>query len=187
MKNKIIEFIKTLYSKHVQRFLYKLKEHWIFYSAIGLTAVYLYGMIVSSFINAVHNFATNTDEKIFTINPIKCIAAVFTPYGLGITFYIVIMYLLIHQNWVGYITGVKIKKDERNFYTVNEGTHGTSGWMDKKHMQKTFLMGEADKVKGPILGKVDVGGYYEYLGLNSGNGLNKHIMTYGVRKLSALP
>ena len=60
MKNKIIEFIKTLYSKHVQRFLYKLKEHWIFYSAIGLTAVYLYGMIVSSFINAVHNFATNT-------------------------------------------------------------------------------------------------------------------------------
>ena len=48
MKNKIIEFIKTLYSKHVQRFLYKLKEHWIFYSAIGLTAVYLYGMIVSS-------------------------------------------------------------------------------------------------------------------------------------------
>ena len=51
MKNKIIEFIKTLYSKHVQRFLYKLKEHWIFYSAIGLTAVYLYGMIVSSFIN----------------------------------------------------------------------------------------------------------------------------------------
>ena len=66
-------------------FLYKLKEHWIFYSAIGLTAVYLYGMIVSSFINAVHNFATNTDEKIFTLNPIKCIAAVFTPYGLGIT------------------------------------------------------------------------------------------------------
>lgn len=110
MKNKIIEFIKTLYSKHVQRFLYKLKEHWIFYSAIGLTAVYLYGMIVSSFINAVHNFATNTDEKIFTLNPIKCIAAVFTPYGLGITFYIVIMYLLIHQNWVGYITGVKNKK-----------------------------------------------------------------------------
>ncbi len=75
--------------------------------------------------------------------------------------------------------GSENKKDERNFYTVNEGTHGTSGWMDKKHMQKTFLMGEADKVKGPILGKVDVGGYYEYLGLNSGNGLNKHIMTYG--------
>ena len=86
MKNKIIEFIKTLYSKHVQRFLYKLKEHWIFYSAIGLTAVYLYGMIVSSFINAVHNFATIPMKNI-TINPIKCIAAVFTPYGLGITLY----------------------------------------------------------------------------------------------------
>ncbi len=37
-------------------------------------------------------------------------------------FFILIMYLLIKQNWLQYITGVKIKKDERNFYTVNEGT-----------------------------------------------------------------
>ena len=56
------------------------------------------------------------------------------------------MYLLIKQNWLQYITGVKIKKDERNFYTVNEGTHGTSGWMDRKDMKKTFLIGTADSV-----------------------------------------
>ena len=115
----------------------------------------------------------------FTLNPIKCIGAVFTPQGLGIAFFILIMYLLIKQNWLQYITGVKIKKDERNFYTVNEGTHGTSGWMDRKDMKKTFLIGTADSVEGAILGKLARRGFYEYLGLNADNGLNKHIMIYG--------
>ena len=104
------------------------------YSAMTLTGLYLYGMVVASFRGALHNFVTNTNEKMFTLNPIKCLAAVFTPQGLGIAFFILIMYLLIKQDWLGYITGVKIKKDERNFYTVNEGTHGTSArlipWRD---------------------------------------------------------
>lgn len=179
MLNRIIKIIKTLYNEKVRRFVYKIKEHWVIYSAMTLMGLYLYGMVVASFIGALHNFATNTDEKMFTLNPVKCLAAVFTPQGMGIAFFILIMYLLIKQDWLGYITGVKIKKDERNFYTVNEGTHGTSGWMDRKDMKKTFLIGSADSVEGPILGKLAVGGVYEYLGLNADNGLNKHIMTYG--------
>ncbi|MGN0106660.1 MAG: hypothetical protein ACI4A5_03035, partial [Hominilimicola sp.] len=166
MKN-IIKFIKTLYCERIRRFACKLREHWIIYSASVLTVLYLYGMVVASFMGAVHNFMTNTDEKMFTLNPIKCIGAVFTPYGLGIAFFVLIMYLLIKQDWLQYITGVKIKKDERNFFTVNEGTHGTSGWMNKKEMKKTFLMGDADSVEGPILGKIAVGGMYQYLGLNA--------------------
>ena len=146
---------------------------------MALTGLYLYGMVVASFRGALYNFMTNTDGKMFTLNPIKCIGAVFTPQGLGIAFFILIMYLLIKQNWLQYITGVKIKKDERNFYTVNEGTHGTSGWMDRKDMKKTFLIGTADSVEGAILGKLARRGFYEYLGLNADNGLNKHIMIYG--------
>ncbi|MCI8521127.1 MAG: type IV secretory system conjugative DNA transfer family protein [Clostridia bacterium] len=176
---KVLEYIKTLYCEKVQRFIYQFKEHWIFYCSVGLIGLYLYGMIVASFIWAFHNFMANTDDKMFTLNPIKCLAAVFTPQGLGIAFFVLIMYLLIKQDWLQYITGVKIKKDERNFYTVNEGTHGTSGWMDKKDMKKTFLLGDADTIKGAILGKVASGGMYQYLGLNADNGLNKHIMTYG--------
>lgn len=180
MLNRIIKIIKTLYNERVRRFVYKIKEHWVIYSAMTLTGLYLYGMVVASFRGALHNFVTNTNEKMFTLNPIKCLAAVFTPQGLGIAFFILIMYLLIKQDWLGYITGVKIKKDERNFYTVNEGTHGTSGWMDRKDMKKTFLIGSADSVEGPILGKIAGRGcVYEYLGLNAENGLNKHIMTYG--------
>ena len=146
---------------------------------MALTGLYLYGMVVASFRGALYNFMTNTDGKMFTLNPIKCIGAVFTPQGLGIAFFILIMYLLIKQNRLQYITGVKIKKDERNFYTVNEGTHGTSGWMDRKDMKKTFLIGTADSVEGAILGKLARRGFYEYLGLNADNGLNKHIMIYG--------
>lgn len=176
---KLIKLIKTLYNEKVRRFVYKIKEHWVIYSVMVLMGLYFYGMVVASFIGALHNFVLNTDEKMFTLNPIKCLAAVFTPQGLGIAFFILIMYLLIKQDWLQYITGVKIKKDERNFYTVNEGTHGTSGWMDKKDMKKTFLIGSADSVEGPILGKLAVGGVYEYLGMNAENGLNKHVMVYG--------
>ena len=57
--------------------------------------------------------------------------------------------------------------------------HGTSGWMDRKDMKKTFLIGTADSVEGAILGKLARRGFYEYLGLNADNGLNKHIMIYG--------
>ncbi len=57
--------------------------------------------------------------------------------------------------------------------------HGTSGWMDRKDMKKTFLIGTADSVEGAILGKLARRGFYEYLGLNADNGWNKHIMIYG--------
>ncbi len=55
---------------------------------MALTGLYLYGMVVASFRGALYNFMTNTDGKMFTLNPIKCIGAVFTPQGLGIAFFL---------------------------------------------------------------------------------------------------
>ena len=179
MGKRIIEMPARLYKKYLQRHINKFKEHWLFYTSVALTAVYLYGIIVNSFIMAVGNFAQNSDAPVFTLNPLKCFAAVFSVYGFGIAFFVFVMYMLIKKDWLGYITGVKVKKDERNFYTVNEGTHGTSGWMDKKDIQKTFLVGEADTVEGPILGKIDSGDYCSYLGMNTNNGLNRHVLIYG--------
>ena len=48
---------------------------------------------------------------------------------LGRDFFTFIMYVLMTGKWLHLITGVKITKDERNFFISNEGTHGTSGWM----------------------------------------------------------
>ena len=43
---KLIKLIKTLYNENVRHFVYKIKEHWIIYSVMALTGLYLYGMVV---------------------------------------------------------------------------------------------------------------------------------------------
>ena len=110
--------------------------------------------------------------------------AVFTPQGLGVLFFIFIMYVLIAGKWIYLITGVKITKDERNFYVTNEGTHGTSGWMSKKEREKILLSDTADNLPCTILCKLKDSPYEddrfsEYLGMRADSGLNKHILIYG--------
>ena len=161
----------------------KIKEHFWFYFFGVLAFTYLYGIVIRSFRTALSNFLNGTDENIFTLNPLKCLAAVFTPQGVGIIFFLFIMYALISGKWLHLITGVKITKDERNFFVSNEGSHGTSGWMTKKECVKILESGTADELPCTILCKTKDSGFSdefaEYLGLRSDSGLNKHIIAYG--------
>lgn len=161
----------------------KIKEHFWFYFFGVLAFTYLYGIVIRSFRMALSNFLNGTDENIFTLNPVKCLAAVFTPQGVGVIFFLFIMYALISGKWLHLITGVKITKDERNFFVSNEGSHGTSGWMTKKERVKILESGTADKLPCTILCKTKDSGFSdefaEYLGLRSDSGLNKHIIAYG--------
>ena len=161
----------------------KIKEHFWFYFFGMLAFTYLYGIVIRSFRTALSNFLNGTDENIFTLNPVKCLAAVFTPQGVGIIFFLFIMYALISGKWLHLITGVKITKDERNFFVSNEGSHGTSGWMTKKECVKIFESGTADELPCTILCKTKDSGFSDefadYLGLRSDSGLNKHIIAYG--------
>ena len=161
----------------------KIKEHFWFYFFGVLAFTYLYGIVIRSFRTALSNFLNGTDENIFTLNPVKCLAAVFTPQGVGIIFFLFIMYALISGKWLHLITGVKITKDERNFFVSNEGSHGTSGWMTKKERVKILESGTADELPCTILCKTKDSGFSdefaEYLGLRSDSGLNKHIIAYG--------
>lgn len=161
----------------------KIKEHfWLYFFGV-LAFTYLYGIVIRSFITALSNFLTGTDENIFTFNPVKCLAAVFTPQGVGVIFFLFIMCALISGKWLHLITGVKITKDERNFFVSNEGSHGTSGWMTKKERVKILESGTADELPCTILCKTKDSGFSdefaEYLGLRSDSGLNKHIIAYG--------
>lgn len=161
----------------------KIKEHfWLYFFGV-LAFTYLYGIVIRSFITALSNFLTGTDENIFTFNLVKCLAAVFTPQGVGVIFFLFIMYALISGKWLHLITGVKITKDERNFFVSNEGSHGTSGWMTKKERVKIFESGTADELPCTILCKTKDSGFSdefaEYLGPRSDSGLNKHIIAYG--------
>ena len=161
----------------------KIKEHFWFYFFGVLAFTYLYGIVIRSFRTALSNFLNGTDENIFTLNPVKCLAAVFTPQGVGVIFFLFIMYALISGKWLHLITGVKITKDERNFFVSNEGSHGTSGWMTKKERVKILESGTADELPCTILCKTKDSGFSdefaEYLGLRSDSGLNKHIIAYG--------
>ena len=94
----------------------KIKEHFWFYFFGVLAFTYLYGIVIRSFRTALSNFLNGTDENIFTLNPVKCLAAVFTPQGVGVIFFLFIMYALISGKWLHLITGIKIPKDERNFF-----------------------------------------------------------------------
>lgn len=161
----------------------KIKEHfWLYFFGV-LAFTYLYGIVIRSFRMALSNFLNGTDENIFTLNPVKCFAAVFTPQGVGVIFFLFIMYALISEKWLHLITGVKITKDERNFFVSNEGSHGTSGWMTKKERVKILESGTADELPCTILCKTKDSGFSdefsEYLGLRSDSGLNKHIIAYG--------
>ena len=132
--------LKELIAKHprLEKAIAKFMEHPILYVVGTVVIIYLYGVFINSFITALYNFNNGTAEPVFSLNPIKCIEAAFTPQGLGVIFFLFIMYALISGKWIHLITGVKITKDERNFFVSNEGTHGTSGWMTKKE-QEAFL------------------------------------------------
>lgn len=162
----------------------KIKEHIWFYLVCTIGGIYLYGICINSIINATKNFASGTDAKTLSLNPVKCFAAVFTLQGLGVLFFILVMLTLLSGKWVGYITGVKITKDERNFNISNEGTHGTSGWMTKQEQKKVLQSGSADSLPCPILCKIKDGMYEDdrfadYIGLRTDTGLNSHTMVYG--------
>lgn len=171
-------------NEKIQKWYCKIKEHFWFTLVCVLTALYIYGICINSIRTAMRNFENGTAYKTLSLNPIKCFAAIFTPQGLGVLFFILIMLTLLSGKWVGYITGVKITKDERNFNISNEGTHGTSGWMTKKEQKKVLQSGSADSLPCPILCKIKDGIYEDdrfadYVGLRTDVGLNSHTMVYG--------
>jgi type IV secretion system protein VirD4 len=169
--------IKKYCGKKAYALLLSIKENWRPYLSGLLIALYFYGMLVNSFNTAMNNFKFNLSGKILTLNPFRNIPAAFSSAGFGIIFFIGIMYALYSKKWSHLLTGVKVTKDKRGFYMVDEGTHGTSGWMCEKETQKVFNIGAADEIESPILGKLEENG--DYLGVKGNIGLNRHIMVYG--------
>ena len=183
-KKEIICFVEKILKKNDKLYaIYgRIRAHPWYYLGFTLLFLYLYGMAVNSFLTASHNFRTGDELKTLSLNPFKCFSAVFTPQSLGMLFFIAAMYFLITGKLMPFITGVKVTKDERNFYVSNEGTHGTSGWMDKAERQKVLVTDKADALPCPILGRLKSSpydGYSDYIGLRKDSGLNKHVMVYG--------
>ena len=99
------------------------------YIVMGLLALYFYGILLRFIGIGALNFRTGAEEAWFTWNPIRNILAIFTPYGILITLFLVIMYCLFSKKGYALISGYRTVRDkERGIELLPEGTHGTSGW-----------------------------------------------------------
>lgn len=147
------------------------------YIAVGALILSFYGMVVRCIGIGVMNFRNGTDEEWFTLNPFTNIGALFTPYGMMITIFVVLMYCLFTKKGYQLLSGYKTVRDkERGIEILPEGTHGTSGWMNKNEMSKVLTKGSLDTLDETLFGKLDNG---EYVALKDVRGMNKNIMIYG--------
>ena len=163
------------------------KSKWKLYVPLVLTGWYFYGMLINSIhLGIVSVFGTNSDAvgSIWVVNPFSNLLAVFTPTGLAVSGFCVIMFCLLTKRGYIWFSGYKYIRDRRGFDILPDGTHGTSGFMDKKERAAVLLTGSLQELKGTILGKDkqdpgDSDKYASYVTLRPDCGLTEHIMVYG--------
>ncbi len=173
---RLLEKLKALEDK-LNGFISKQKERLPKLILLGIVILYFYGMVVRLVGVGVMNFRNATTEEWFTLNPFRNIGAIFTPYGMMITIFVVLMYCLFTKKGYQLLSGYKTVRDkERGIEILPEGTHGTSGWMNKNELLEVLEKGELDSLEETLFGKLDSG---EYVSLKDMRGMNKNIIIYG--------
>ena len=173
---RLSEKLKVLEDK-INGFFSKQKDKLPKLILLGTVILYFYGMVVRLIGVGALNFRNATNEEWFTLNPFKNIGAIFTPYGIMITLFIVLMYCLFTKKGYQLLSGYKTVKDkERGIEILLEGTHGTSGWMNKNELSEVLEKGDLDSLDETLFGKLDTG---EYVALKDMRGMNKNVIIYG--------
>lgn len=163
----------------------KRLSHWIGgHLPLLLAGWYFYGMLINSVrlgIDSTFRAPGSPEIKsIWVLNPIKNLLAVFTPTGLGVTFFCVVMVCLITKKGYHWLSGYKFERDPRGFDIVTEGTHGTGGWWTKRQeIEKLIDIGPPEQLEGILIGKQGETGEEEYLAMKPELPLNRHVMIYG--------
>jgi len=157
--------ILTLLTEKLQAVSQKLKKvlkepkHRRLAIALCLLFFYLAG-IIAQFNNNRYQWSPGKDLRLPSINPLKGIAMLFTPFGAqaiaGLFFFTlicVLLYFLFKEDR----TGMKYDK-KRNFWYSEKGVYGTAGWMSDAEILKNFDLtpeAEAGNVKEVIYGIKD--------------------------------
>ena len=179
--------ISARWGKKLDRFLERRKGKWKLYVPLALFCWYFYGMLINSVrlgIESTFGGDPTSVTTIWVVNPYSNWLAVFTPTGLGVTGFCVLMFCLITKKGYLWFSGYKYIHDQRGFDILPDGTHGTSGFMSRKEQEKVLLTGPISELSGTILGKQkddpdDDDKYAEYVSLRPDCGLTEHIMAYG--------
>ena len=126
------------------------------YIPLGLLGWYLYGMFLNSIrLGTAVTFHTGGEEikSIWVFNPLRNWFVLFTPFGLGTTFVILLLICLITKKGYIWFSGYKFIHDPRGFDILPDATHGSSGFLTKKELGEFLELGPAPEVKGMMLGK----------------------------------
>lgn len=149
--------------------------------------LYFYGVFVNSIrLGTAKTFAGSGagPRSIWEWNPVLALAAIFTPTGIGVTFFLVLITCLITKKGYNWFSGYKFMRDPRGFDILPEATHGGSGWMTDKQIDAVLLRGKSDALTGTILGKIGdeadkENKYSEYFCPKELHGLNDHVLIWG--------
>ncbi len=183
----LIEKLEDRADRKLGKWFSRNKQKLPIYIPLALLGWYIYGMFLNSLrlgIASTFNTTGEVVESIWVWNPFKNWLAVFTPFGLGATAVIILLICLITKKGYTKFSGYKFTRDKRGFDILPDGTHGTSGFMDKKDRAAIVDTGPVDKLEGTILGKLkddpdDDDKYADYVTLKKGSGLTEHTMVYG--------
>lgn len=179
--------LSARWGKKLERFFKRREGKWKLYIPLWLSCWYFYGMLVNSVRLGIEStFGDNPSSvtTIWVVNPFSNFLAVFTPTGLGVTGFCVLMFCLLTKKGYFWFSGYKYIRDKRGFDILPDGTHGTSGFMSKKEQEKILMLGPISELSGTILGKQkdapeDDDKYAEYVTLRPNSGLTEHILGYG--------
>lgn len=157
------------------------------YAVLGGIGWYLYGMFLNSLKlgkESVFNTTGEVIESIWVFNPFKNLFVVFTPFGLGVSAFIVLMVCLITKKGYSWFSGYKFTRDPRGFDILPDGTHGTSGFSTKKELAEHLELGSAHEVTGMLLGRIkdhpdDPDKYSTYVAHRMKPGENNNILCIG--------
>lgn len=173
--------------KKAGRWYSRHKGRLAFYIPLALVGWYVYGMFLNSLDLGIRTtFPKNGEvvESILVWNPFLNWVTPFTPFGLGVTAVCGLLICLITKKGYTKFSGYKFVRDKRGFDILPDGTHGTSGFMDKKERALILDTGGVEELDGTILGKLktdpdDDDKYAEYVTLKKNSGLTEHTMVYG--------
>ena len=173
---RLSKIIEILENKAIA-FYKKNKDSISRYILILFIVLYAAGFLVHSVTTGLHNFQSGENVKLFTLDPIKNITSLFTPAGIGIIIFSAFMFCLFTGKGKEILSGYKTVKDKkRGIEILPEGTHGTSGFMDKKELPEFLVSGSIEKVDETLFGKLENG---DYVAMKDMPGMSKNVMVYG--------
>ena len=142
----------------IRNWLKEPKNKWLV--GTGLLAFFYLTRLLAQFLNNWHGWAPGKELYLPSLNSLKRLVMLFTPYGvqsvIGLFAFCLIASLLYWMNKED-CSGMTYDK-ERKFWISNKGVYGTAGWMDQKALTNCFDLTpveQAGEVKEIIFGVKD--------------------------------